>query len=402
MSVRVKLATTPEDIRAVLRVRHRVSTSAAADPETGGDEIESTDEALVDVFDALPTTTQVIAVQHGQVIGGIRVTRDSLAGMPTDRYFDFRARLPAGAPVATCSMLRLEAGRPDAIAVTRGMIRMCVFWAAARGLTYLCAAVGEDTFALLQRFGFDPVGQPTEGPDGSTKYFLILDIAKNGQDYADFVQRPDAKLWMDGYERAFFDANEIVIQRGDLGDEAYLVVEGRADVLAYGAEPGGPIVRSFGPGDLFGELALLVDRPRSATVLASEPLEVMVLTRAEFKLQSAANPQLSMSLLTTIGARFHETIVVLNETEDLNRQDQLEAAMLHHDADGASDSAGPEGSVKAVSSAEAAGGVDPEDSAHAVVGANGSDRADADADGDAAESSDASAEHEQTDPISTT
>ena len=316
MSVRVKMATAPEEIRSLMGIRHQVLVEENGDlaPQGG---------TIVDLYDTLPTTEHLIATAHGEVIGGVRVTKDSPAGMPADGYFDFRLLLPDGAQLATCSMVCLRSSEQTSDRLVQAVLRMAAYWAAARGLTYLCTTVAPKVAPLVQDIGFDPVGAPFEDALGLTAHALVLGLSANSLDYTELVRRPDAKLWLDRFERAVFGEGDIIVQRGEAGDEAYLIVEGRADVLAYGAEPGGPIVRTFGAGDLFGELALLTDRPRSATVVAAEPVETMVLSREEFERKIADNPSLSLALLGTIGARFHETIVVLNETEDLNRTEQI-------------------------------------------------------------------------------
>lgn len=72
-------------------------------------------------------------------------------------------------------------------------------------------------------------------------------------------------------------AGEVVIREGEAGQQFYIVVSGQAAVLM-----GGRPIRELGPGDYFGELALLRDVPRTATVRATSDLEVDVLQRVPF------------------------------------------------------------------------------------------------------------------------
>jgi hypothetical protein len=72
-------------------------------------------------------------------------------------------------------------------------------------------------------------------------------------------------------------AGEAVVRQGEGGDLFYVIVSGTAEVSVDGA-----VVREEGPGDYFGEIALLRDTPRTATVTAREPLDLRALRRDAF------------------------------------------------------------------------------------------------------------------------
>ena len=74
-----------------------------------------------------------------------------------------------------------------------------------------------------------------------------------------------------------FPAGTVVIREGEPGDHFYLIVEGAAAVSVHGAPR-----PSLGRGDCFGEIALLRDIPRTATVTAQRPLRTLALGREEF------------------------------------------------------------------------------------------------------------------------
>jgi MFS family permease len=82
-----------------------------------------------------------------------------------------------------------------------------------------------------------------------------------------------------GLERAEFAPRQVVFEQGDPGDRFYVVESGGADVVRDGR-----VVNTLAPGDGFGEIALLGDRPRTATVRASGggPLRVGALQRPAF------------------------------------------------------------------------------------------------------------------------
>jgi len=75
-----------------------------------------------------------------------------------------------------------------------------------------------------------------------------------------------------------YEAGDVVVQAGEAGGGYYLIREGTADVTL----PDGRFVRTLGPGDGFGELALIFGVPRTATVTAKGALTVGVLGRSDF------------------------------------------------------------------------------------------------------------------------
>jgi CRP-like cAMP-binding protein len=70
---------------------------------------------------------------------------------------------------------------------------------------------------------------------------------------------------------------EAVITQGEPGDAFYVIGSGRADVVRDG-----DVVASLGAGDYFGEVALLTDEPRNATIVAHTPSRVFRLDREGF------------------------------------------------------------------------------------------------------------------------
>ncbi|CAK1586171.1 unnamed protein product [Parnassius mnemosyne] len=100
----------------------------------------------------------------------------------------------------------------------------------------------------------------------------------------------------DALEPVSFNDGEIIVRQGEPGNDFYIIVEGTAVVLQQrGASGAGGVggaggagseaveVGRLGPSDYFGEIALLLDRPRAATVRAAGPLKCVKLDRARFE-----------------------------------------------------------------------------------------------------------------------
>ncbi len=75
----------------------------------------------------------------------------------------------------------------------------------------------------------------------------------------------------------------VVLHAGDRTDNIYFVLSGALKVQISDDEGREVILSMLGPGELFGEMGVLDDHPRSATVLAVEASEVVVIGKADFK-----------------------------------------------------------------------------------------------------------------------
>jgi NADH dehydrogenase len=91
-----------------------------------------------------------------------------------------------------------------------------------------------------------------------------------------------------------FEPGEAVFRQGDLGDRVYIVLAGKAEVVRQDA--GGDVVLAqIGPGEFFGEMALLSSAPRNATVRCTEATTVLGIPKREFGLLAANLPGLKQS-----------------------------------------------------------------------------------------------------------
>jgi CRP-like cAMP-binding protein len=88
------------------------------------------------------------------------------------------------------------------------------------------------------------------------------------------------------------EAGTKVVSVDDYGTAIYFIEQGEADVLADGEEA----AEALGPGDTFGEIALLLTGQRSATVVARTPMKLLSLSGQDFQRIRAGAPELERSL----------------------------------------------------------------------------------------------------------
>lgn len=98
-----------------------------------------------------------------------------------------------------------------------------------------------------------------------------------------------------------------IVRQGERGDTLYIVKDGEVDVAARGAGEQDTHLATLGPTDYFGEIALLRDVPRTATVTARGPVEVYSLRRADFQELLAHAEEVRTAMGDTGEARLLET-----------------------------------------------------------------------------------------------
>lgn len=109
-----------------------------------------------------------------------------------------------------------------------------------------------------------------------------------------------------GRER-HFEPGETIVEKGATGAASlWLVLEGAVDVVV-----GGSVYHTLGPGTHFGELALLLDAPRTADVVARDETTALEFSRSHLNGLIAANPQVAIDMLAELATRLRKTTEAL-------------------------------------------------------------------------------------------
>ena len=101
-----------------------------------------------------------------------------------------------------------------------------------------------------------------------------------------------------------FTSGQDLCREGAGGGEFFIIVSGNAEVRRQGRH-----LRELGPGDFFGEIALLDGGPRTATVTALSPMRCLVLSRGQFHNVIRQNAIIAVSVLETLGERLRTLLV---------------------------------------------------------------------------------------------
>jgi len=97
-------------------------------------------------------------------------------------------------------------------------------------------------------------------------------------------------------------ADRTLISEGDAGREFFVLIDGTAEVQRAGRK-----VASIGPGDFFGEIALIAKTPRNATITTTSPVRALVITDRAFRQLLDHSPQIAIGVLTALAERLAPT-----------------------------------------------------------------------------------------------
>jgi CRP-like cAMP-binding protein len=121
---------------------------------------------------------------------------------------------------------------------------------------------------------------------------------------------------------------EFIFREGDAGGSLFVLEEGRVKLAICSPEGNEIILDLLGPGDFFGELALLDGEPRSADAVAIEASTLLSLQRAHFLQFLEERPQLGARLLATMSHRLRRTTMQLSDVAFLDVPSRLARALL--------------------------------------------------------------------------
>jgi CRP-like cAMP-binding protein len=130
-------------------------------------------------------------------------------------------------------------------------------------------------------------------------------------------------------ERVGYDAGKTLCRQGDPADAAYLIIEGEADIILEG--PAGPItVATLGANEIVGEMGILGDAPRNATVRAKSRLVCLRIAKDPFMRMVREFPTMAISIMRELAQRLDANNKQLSSALSENRR--LREGSLHQDS----------------------------------------------------------------------
>lgn len=121
--------------------------------------------------------------------------------------------------------------------------------------------------------------------------------------FFEHVSMPDLENLSRAIKHTTYQDGTVIFDQGDEGQTMYIIETGQIDVYVEGHDGKNKLLRTFGVGEVIGELSLLDGQPRSGRAIAKASLRAMVLDRKHFNLFIQSRPQVLLSMLQYMAQR---------------------------------------------------------------------------------------------------
>lgn len=131
-----------------------------------------------------------------------------------------------------------------------------------------------------------------------------------------------------------FEPEQLIIEEGKAGDRMFLILSGNVAVEKRDSAGTSNVLTFFGQGECIGELALIDDAPRSASVRSIEPVRTLSIAKKDFIELLRENPDLMMGLFRVLTCRLRETANLLNTVTQQEVADKLKEEVQKEQSSG--------------------------------------------------------------------
>jgi CRP-like cAMP-binding protein len=293
MGIRLKLAETAKELDDVFWVRRQVYVAQEGKFGGGG----NTARYLVDRFDAHPDCANLIAYQDQEPIATIRLNLDGGEGLPPEEFYAFgdeRRRIEVEwqlecgerAKFISAGMLAVRKGWRRRRDVIRALFKLAAAVGKSWNVTHILVAVNHENSAMYERVGFVSLdGKIWIEEIGN----FIVPMVSTFADYYTSTVGPGLdgiellRCFSNQFERMVFRAGERIFSEFDEADECYVVDVGSVKISTTNARDGRELsFAMLGSGEIFGEMALIDAKTRSANAITAADTEVIALRRDDF------------------------------------------------------------------------------------------------------------------------
>jgi CRP/FNR family cyclic AMP-dependent transcriptional regulator len=120
-----------------------------------------------------------------------------------------------------------------------------------------------------------------------------------------------------------FEPGELLFREGERGGEMFIIIQGEVEIRKRTSAKAFRTLITFHEGDIFGEMALIENKPRSATAIALTPCRTLVMNQALLDTMIDNNPDFAKKMIRILSERIRKANFMIQNLASTNRQNQI-------------------------------------------------------------------------------
>ncbi|MBN2552964.1 MAG: cyclic nucleotide-binding domain-containing protein [Spirochaetales bacterium] len=120
-----------------------------------------------------------------------------------------------------------------------------------------------------------------------------------------------------------FEPGEVLFKEGERGDVMFIIIQGEVEIRKQTSSQTTKTLITFHEGDIFGEMALIEKKPRSATAIAVSPCRTLVMNEALLDSMIENNPDFAKKMIRILSERIRKANLTIQNIVSTNRQNQI-------------------------------------------------------------------------------
>lgn len=319
MAIHLKIARTAKELNDVFNLRYQ--SYVIEDKKFGGYSFQS--EHIYDRYDVVPEVANIVAYDEGVPVGTVRANLKSEIGLPSEELFDFSdyfEKLEIDAKkndkeikIASGSMFAILKDWQGRRNVTFALLKLVVGVYKNWGVTHVIATANHETASIYKHLGFEELADSIwiEKIENSIVPMAAPFEKMHQWAFGKLMRTSLNEFWLthfsQHFERILLAPNEVLFKEGDKADYAYIVDEGWIAISREDRDGTELNLAILSRGELFGELALLDEEPRSGTARAENHTELIRFSRNEFFTSIENQQDIVKQLLNLFSQRIRRT-----------------------------------------------------------------------------------------------
>ncbi len=120
-----------------------------------------------------------------------------------------------------------------------------------------------------------------------------------------------------------FEPGQVIFKEGETGEEMFIIIQGEVEIRKRTSAKAFKTLIKFHEGDIFGEMALIENKSRSATAIALKPCRMLVMNEALLDKMLESNPDFAKKMIRILSERIRKANAIIENIASTNRQNQI-------------------------------------------------------------------------------